>query len=148
MTTTFRGTVLLGGKTATGIEVPPAVLEGLGAGKRPAVRVTVADHTYRTTIGVLGGRSLIPLSAEHRRAAGVAAGDEVDVTIEVDDEPREVEVPPDLAAALAAAPSAVQAFAALSYSGKRRHVLAVEGAKAPETRQRRISKVVDELGGA
>ena len=143
----FHATVLLGGKTATGIPVPPDVIAGLGAGKRPAVCVTVGTHSYRTTIGVMGGASLIPLSAEHRAAAGLAAGDEVDVEIAVDTEPRVLELPVDLVAALAASPAVQQAFTALSYSGRRRHVIAVEGAKSSETRRRRIEKVVAELGG-
>lgn len=141
----FRATVLLGGKTATGIPVPADVVTGLGSGKRPAVHVTVAGHRYRTTISPMGGQSMIPLSAEHRTAAGVAAGDEVDVEVELDTEPRTVEVPDDLAAALD--DDTRRAFDALSYSNQRRHVLAVEGAKAAETRARRVAKVVEELRG-
>lgn len=142
----FRATVELGGKTATGIPVPDDVLAGLGGGKRPAVHVTVAGYRYRSTIGPMGGRSFVPLSAEHRTAAGVAAGDEVDVELELDTEPRTVEVPADLAAALD--DDTRRAFDALSYSNRRRHVLAVEGAKAAETRARRVAKVVDELRAA
>ena len=140
--TTFRSTVQLGGKTATGIEVPPEVIAELGPQKRPAVRVTIGDYTYRTTVGVMGGRFLLPLSAEHRAASGLAAGDEVEVALELDTEPREVEVPPDLEAAFARTPAARDAFAALSYSHKRRHVLAIDDAKTPETRQRRIEKCI------
>ena len=142
MTTRFRTTVELGGKTATGFEVPPDVVAGLGTHKRPAVRVTVGTHTYRSTVAVMGGRYLIPLSAENRVAAGLAAGDEVEVSLELDDAPREVEVPPDLAAALDAEPAAKAFFAGLAYSLRRRIVLSVEGAKAAETRQRRIDKAV------
>src|SRR3954452_7781996 len=94
---TFTAEVELGGKTATGIEVPEAVVEQLGSGQRPKVAVTIGGHTYRTTVGRMGGRSLIPLSAEHRAAAGVAAGDTVEVHLALDDAPREVEVPADLA---------------------------------------------------
>ena len=78
----------LGGKTATGIPVPDDVVAGLGAGRRPAVVVTIGDHTYRSTVAVMGGRSMIPLSAEHRGLAGVAAGDDVEVHLELDDAPR------------------------------------------------------------
>lgn len=143
----FTATLELNGKTATGIEVPPAVLEGLGGGKRPAVRVTLGTHTYRTTVGSMGGRAMLPVSAEVRAAAGVNAGDMLAVTIELDDAPRAVEVPADLLAALQADPAAQQAFAALSYTNQRRHVLAVEGAKAAETRARRVAKVLEELRG-
>ena len=141
----FTTTVELGGKTATGMEVPAAVVEALGAGKKPAVRVTLGEHTYRSTIATMGGRFLLPLSAENRTAAGVAAGDAVEVDVELDDAPRVVEVPADLAAALDAEPAARRRFDALSYSHQRRHVLAVEGAKAEATRQRRVASVVATL---
>ena len=143
----FRAVVELGGKTATGFEVPPEVVEALGSGKRPAVRVTVGGHTYRSTVATMGGRFLLPLSAENRTAAGVASGDEVDVDVELDTEPRVVEVPPDLAAALDADPAAKAAFDALSYSHRRRHVLAIDEAKTDATRQRRIAKAVEMLRG-
>ena len=141
----FRSTVELGGKTATGIEVPTEVVTALGPTKRPAVRVTVGDHTYRTTVAPMGGKYWVPLSAENRTAAGVAAGDSVEVEIEVDEAPRVVEVPDDLSAALDADPVARAAFDALSYSNQRRHLLSVEGAKTAETRARRVAKAVAEL---
>ncbi len=142
---TFRARVELGGKTATGIRVPPEVVADLGRGKRPPVRVTLNGHTYRSTVAVMGGDYLVPVSAEVRAAAGVAAGDEVDVEVELDTEPREVVAPPDLAAALDADPAARSFFDTLSYSNRRRLVLSVEDAKTPETRQRRIAKAVDAL---
>jgi hypothetical protein len=141
----FNAAIELNGKTATGIEVPGDVLAALGAGKRPSVRVTINGYAYPSTVGVMGGRSLIPVSAEVRARAGVAAGDLVDVEIVPDTAPRTVEVPADLNGALDRAPAARQAFDRLSYSGQRRHVLAVEGAKTDETRQRRIGKVITEL---
>jgi hypothetical protein len=144
----FRTVIELGGKTATGFRVPPDVVEALGQGrKRPAVRVTIRDHTYRSTVAAYGDVFMLPLSAEHRSAAGVAAGDEVEVALELDTEPRTVQVPEDLAQALTAVPAAERAFQALSYSRQLRHVLAVDGAKTPETRRRRITKTVDELRG-
>jgi hypothetical protein len=143
--TTFTTTVLQGGKTATGLEVPPDVVASFGAGKRPAVTVTIGAHTYRSTVAVMGGKFMLPLSAENRQAAGVAAGDEVTVTLAADTAPRVVEVPADLASALADVPSARATFEALSYSNQRRHVLAVEGAKAAATRERRIAGVLAEL---
>ena len=141
----FTATIKSAGKTATGIEVPPEVVEALGSTKRPPVVVTINGSSYRTTIGVMGGAFMIPVSAENRKLTGVAAGDEVEVTLELDDQPRVVEVPADLATALAAEPTAAAAFEALSYSNKSRHVLSVTGAKTDETRQRRIAKVVAEL---
>ena len=141
----FRAELLLVGKTATGIEIPEKVVTALGAGKRPQVRVTIKDHTYRSTVAVMGGRYMVGVSAENREKAGVAAGDKVDVDLELDMEPRKVEVPPDLARALKAEPAAKRTFEALSYSHKRRHVLAIEGAKAAETRARRIAKAIEML---
>ena len=138
----FRSTVELGGKTATGIEVPADVVERLGSGKKPRVTVTVGAHTYRSTVATMDGRFMLPLSAENRTSAGVAAGDEVEVTVELDTEVREVEVPADLAAALDADGAARTFFDSISYSNKRWHVLNVEGAKTAETRQRRIDKSV------
>jgi len=127
------------------MEVPASVVEELGAGKKPPVRVTVGGHTYRSTVAVMGGRYLVPLSAENRTAAGVAAGDDVEVELELDSEPREVAVPEDLRDALDGDDAAREAFERLSYSHRRRHVLAIEGAKTPETRQRRVTKALEML---
>jgi hypothetical protein len=140
--TKFR-TTLEGGKgNTTGIVVPDEIVEGLGGGRRPAVTATVAGHTYRTSIASMGGRFMLGVSAEIRRITGVAAGDEVDVEIELDTAPREVTVPDDLAAALAADPAAKAHFDGLAYSHRRRHVMAIDDAKTPETRARRIDKAV------
>ena len=141
----FHGRVELNGKTATGIEVPAEVVTGLGAGKRPAVRATVNGFTYRSSVAPMGGRFLLPVSAQIRAGAGVAAGDEVDVDLEVDTEPRTVSVPADLAVALDTDPAVRRAFAALSYSQQLRYVQPVEDAKATATRQRRIDKVLSDL---
>jgi hypothetical protein len=138
----FRTTIELGTKTATGFAVPAHVVEQLGGGKRPAVTVSIGGHTYRSTVAVMGGRFLVPLSAENRNAAGVAAGDEVEVALEPDTRPREVQLPADFAAALDREPAAAAFFAGISYSDKRWHVLSIEGAKKEETRLRRIEKSV------
>jgi hypothetical protein len=138
-------TIQQSGKTTTGIQVPEEVIEALGSGKRPAVKVTINGYTYRSSVAVLGGRYMVGVSAEHRAGAGVAGGDEVDVDIEHDTAPREVRVPADLAAALDAEPAARRTFDGLSYSNKSWHVLQVEGAKTDETRQRRIARSVDIL---
>ena len=141
----FRATVELGGKTATGIEVPEDVVAALGSGHRPPVTVTIGGHTYRTTVARMGGRFLIGLSAENRTAAGVAAGDEVDVGIELDAEPREVEVPADLAEALAHDQTARAAFDGLSYTHRKEWVRWIEEAKKAETRATRLAKTVESL---
>jgi hypothetical protein len=144
----FHATVQLDGKTATGIVVPPAVVASLGSGRQPLVHVAIGAHRYRSKVAVRGGEFKLPISAEQRAAAGVAAGDEIEVTLELDTQPREVEVPADLAAALDAAPAARSAFDALSNSGKRAIALNVEGAKTPETRARRVAKALDTLRAA
>ena len=141
----FRTTVQQSGRTATGIQVPDQVVEALGSGKRPAVKVTINGYTYRSSVAVLSGRYMVGVSAEHRAGAGVAGGDEVDVDIALDTAPREVRVPADLAAALDAEPAARRTFDDLSYSNRSWHVLQVEGAKTSETRQRRIARSVDIL---
>ncbi len=141
----FKATLELGGKTATGIRVPAEVVEALNSGQRPRVYVTINDHTYRSSIAPYSGDYSIPVSAAVREAAGIEAGDEVEVAVRLDTDPREVEVPEDLAAALAADPAAAQFFEGLSYSNKRRVVLPIEDAKAAETRQRRIDKSIEKL---
>ena len=141
----FRTQVLLGGKTATGLPVPADVVEALGSGKKPAVTVTLGGHSYRTTVASRGGQFLVPLSAENREQAGVAAGDDVEVEITLDTAPRELEIPPDLAEALAADEEARTRFETLSYSAKQRFVLPIGQAKTEETRQRRVTKVITDL---
>ena len=138
----FHTTLLQAGKTATGIPVPDDVVNSFGAGRRPAVRVTLNGYSYRSTVAVVDGRFMVGVSADVRAAAGVAGGDEVDVEIELDTAPREVLVPADFAAALRADAAASRTFEALSYSNKSFHVLSIEGAKTPETRQRRIAKSI------
>lgn len=138
----FRTAVELGGKTATGLRVPAEVVAGLGRGKRPPVRVTVGGHTYRSTVAPMGDAFFLPLSAANRHAAGVAAGDEVEVSLELDTEPRTVEVPEDLAAALTADPAARQVYDQLSNSHQREHVNSVTSAKRPETRARRVEAAI------
>jgi hypothetical protein len=141
----FRTTLLSHGKTATGIEVPESVIEALGGGGRVPVRATIAGYTYPTTIARMRGAYLFPVSTAVREKTGIAAGDELQVSLELDTAPREVAIPADLAKALRKDPAAHKAFDDLSYSNKKRHVLSIEGAKTPETRERRISKVIDEL---
>ncbi len=130
------------GKKATGIVVPAAVIEELGAGKKPPLRVTLNGYEYRTTAGVMNGQSMIPVSAAVRDAAGVAAGDAVDVGLVVDSTPRTVDVPADLATAFVANPAAKSFFDTLSNSIQRYHVDSINGAKSADTRQRRVDKAI------
>ena len=138
---TFETTVTSIGNN-TGIEVPEEVLEQLGAGKRPPVLVDLGGYEYRTTAGVMGSRSMLSVSAAVRKATGLAGGDPVRVTLTVADTPREVGMPDDLAAALAADEQAGTFFAGLSNSLQRYHVEQVTAAKTPETRSRRIEKAL------
>ena len=141
----FRTTLLKAGKTATGIAIPADVMDKLGPGKRPPVRVTINGYTYRNTVAVMGGKFLVGVAAEHREKAKVAGGDVIDVDIVLDTEPREVTVPADLAKALAKDKTLRKAFDSLSYTYRKEHVRSIEDAKTPETRQRRIEKAITEL---
>jgi len=141
----FPATIELARKTATGLEVPESIVTELGAGKRPAVTVTIGDYSYRSTIASMGGRYMIPLSSDHRTASGLAAGDAVEVRVELDTAPRVVEVPDDAAAAIDAVPAARAFYDELSCSQQRRHIDPINDAKTPETRQRRIDKAVQML---
>ena len=141
----FRTKVLQAGKTATGIEVPPEVVEELGSGKRPPVRITINGYVYRSTVATVDGRFMVGVSADVRETAGVAGGDTVDVEVELDTTPREVALPEDFAAELKGDAKASAKFDSLSYSGKQRLVGPIANAKKPETRQRNIDKAMAEL---
>ena len=141
----FRTTILQAGKTATGIRVPDEIVEALGKGKRPAVRVTINGFTYRSTVAVMGNAYMVGVNAENRAGARVAGGDEVDVDLELDTAPREITEPAEFAAALAAEPKARRTFDSLSYSNKSWHVYQIEGAKTDETRERRIARSIEAL---
>jgi hypothetical protein len=141
----FHATIERSGKTTTGIHVPDDVVVALGSGKRPAVRVTINGYTYRSTIAAMRGAFMLPVSAEVRQRAVVAAGDQVQVQVEVDTEPRQVSLPPDLAEALDRDADARRFFDKLSYSNQQRIVLPIEQAKTAETRQRRIASSVSML---
>jgi hypothetical protein len=143
----FTTELLATGGTTTGFVVPEEVVEALGAGRRPKVVATVDGHRWRTSIASMGGRFLLGASAAVREAAGISAGNSYTVTVEVDTAPREVDVPDDLAAAIAAAPGAAAAWSALSFSARRQHAESVLAAKKPETRERRVTAVVDRLAG-
>lgn len=140
----FRTVILQTGKNTTGIEVPEDIIEKLGAGKRPLVRVTINSYTYRSAVASMNGTFMISLSAKDRQAAGLQGGDEVDVTLEVDVEPRVVEIPEDLKSALVEA-SVLDAFEKSAPSAKKEYVRQVVEAKKQETRARRIAKIVEQL---
>ena len=127
----------------TGIEVPPEVIQELGGGSRPALSVDVNGYVYRNTVAVMGGKHLISVSAAIRKETGLRAEDAITVTLTVENTPRTVDVPGDLAAALEANPGTRAFFDKLSSSLRRYHVDNITSAKTDETRQRRIDKAVE-----
>lgn len=142
---TFETTVAAHGNN-TGIVVPVEAIEALAAGRRPPVLVDVNGYQYRNTVAVMGGKHMIGISAAVRKASGLRGGDPIRVTLSLAETPRNVEVPADFAEALAAAPEAAAFFARLSNSLQRYHVDNINGAKAPETRRRRIDKALALFG--
>lgn len=141
---TYTTQIIQQGVNAMGFVVPEEVLAALGKGKRPPVAVTINGYTYRTTVGVMGGTAMIGIAREHRQPAGVSQNGPIEVTVELDTAPREVDVPDDLATALAEA-GLRKAFDALAFSHRKEHVRAVTEAKAAETRARRVAKAVEVL---
>ena len=141
---TFHTVILQTGKNTAGIQVPEEIIEELGSNKRPLVRITIKKYTYRSAVAVMGGKFMVGISAENRQAAGVQGGEEVDVTIELDLEPRTVKVPQDLKAALTGA-NVLNAFENSAPSMQKEYVRQVEEAKTQETRERRIAKLVEKL---
>jgi hypothetical protein len=138
----FKTTLLQAeGMNATGIEIPAKIVDGFGQGKKPKVAVTINGYTYRNTVAVMGGKYMVGVAKEHRDKAGVKGGDKIEVKLELDTAPREVEVPKDFAAALKKA-GARTAFDKLAFSHRKEHVRSIEEAKAAETRARRIEKSV------
>ena len=141
----FRTTIEGAGKTAAGIRIPTEVVAALGTSRKPAVSVTINGYTHRSTVAVVSGVFMVGVPPAFREGAGVAAGDDVEVEIVLDSEPRLVSLPQDLAAALERDPAARRTFDALSYSNKRRLVEPITAAKAAETRERRIARTVATL---
>lgn len=145
MTQTIRILIQGTGETSAGVQLPDAVVEALGKGKKPPVKATINGYTWRSTVAVMGGEYWLGVSKEVRRNAGCEAGEEVDLTLELDTEERVLEVPADFSAALDAEPEARRFFDSLSYSNRRRFTYSIDDAKTPETRQRRIEKSVAQL---
>jgi len=140
-TTSYRCTLLSeGGMSAIPVPFDPRALFGKA---RAPVIVEIAGYRYRSTISVMDGEAWIPFRKSHREAAGIAPGPvEVDVTLTLDTAARTVDVPDDLAAALAALPGGQAAWDAMSFTHRREYVEAIIGAKRPETRARRLDLAV------
>ncbi|MEO6533899.1 MAG: YdeI/OmpD-associated family protein [Pseudolysinimonas sp.] len=131
-----------------GIVVPDEVVAALGAGRRPLVKVTIdGSYSFVYTIAVMGGKNMIGFSVAHREASGFRGGDEVEIALELETAPRQVDMPPELTSALAADPVAAAAFEKLSFTFRKEHARAISEAKTDETRQRRLAKILAELRG-
>jgi hypothetical protein len=137
----FRAKVIPSGN-ATGVEIPTDAMKALGARPRPLIAVTVNGHTWRSRVALMRGRCLVGISGANRAASGIAEGDIIEVDLKLDNEPRVVPEPPDLAKALNDAPAARSAFDRLPYGLKHKHVAAIEEAKTSGVRLRRIAKLV------
>lgn len=135
------------GANTTGIVVPPAVVEGLGAGKKPKMVVILNGFSYRSSIAVMGGDYMVGVSSDIRSKTGLKGGDAITVELSVDTEERTVDVPAELQAILDASPTAAEKFGKMSYSNKLRVSLAISTAKTPETMAKRVAKVTEELSG-
>ena len=135
----FTAELLKTGKNTTGIEVPQMVLDALGGGKRPRVRITLNGHAFSLTVGSMNGRIMIPVSAERRNEAGVVGGETYDIEMDLDTAPETIDIPVDFAKALDAA-GLRAGFNALAPSHRKEQVRAISQAKAAETRQGRIDK--------
>ncbi|MCA9837320.1 MAG: DUF1905 domain-containing protein [Trueperaceae bacterium] len=143
MKTRFNTSIKATGNN-TGIEVPPENMAELGTSKKPAVKVSVSGYTYASTVAVMAGNYMIPLSKAHREAAGLKAGDAVEITLELDTAPRTVDVPADLLEALNKA-GLKEAFDSLAFSKRKEFVRQLEDAKTQETRERRRAKIIEKL---
>ena len=141
----FEGTLELDGKTATGITVPTEIVDALGAGKRPAVLVTINGHTFSTTIGSMKGLLKIPVSAERRGLIEAEAGDALRISVVLDTAPAKIEVPSDLADALATDQAAAEFFSGLTASQRKGFIVPIEDAKTADTRGRRVEKAMTAL---
>ncbi len=141
----FKTTLLESGKTATGIKVSEEIVEQLGAGRKPPVKVTINGYTYRSSIAFMGGVFMLGVSAVVRENAKVKGGDGVTVELELDTQPREVILISEFKKALDKNSAAKKFFETLSYSNKLRYALPIEQAKTEETRQRRIEKAITDL---
>jgi hypothetical protein len=135
------------GRGGSAFEVPHEAAASLSEQKRPPVAVTIGGHTFRTRIAVYGGQPMVGVSKANRTAAGIEIGDRFDATVALDEEPRVIEVPDDLAAALAGDAEAAAAFERLAYTHRREYVSWITEARKPETRARRVAGTLDKLRG-
>ena len=144
-TITYQTTIWQQGNNCA-VPVPEEALQALGAGRRPLVKVTLNGVTYRSAVATMDDQTLISLSAANRQACGVQGGQTLQVTLELDTDPRDPALPADLQDALESA-NALPAFGKAAPSMRKEFIRQVKEAKTPETRARRIAKIVEKLGG-
>ncbi len=144
----FSTILLQAGKTATGIKIPADIIEKLGGGKKPLVKITVNGFTYRSAVAVMGGAYMVGVNAGNREPAKVKGGEKIEVTIELDTEERTVEIPADFLKALNRNSATKKKFEALSNSRKKALTLPIASGKTEETRNRNIEKAMNSLLGA
>jgi hypothetical protein len=138
----FSTVLLQGAKTATGIKIPDDIIEKLGGGKKPLVKVTINNYTYRSAVAVMGGVFMVGVSAENREGAKVKGGDPIEVTIELDTEERVVEVPIELQEFLNQNVEAKQFFDSLSNSKKKVLTLPIFASKTEATKTKNMDKAI------
>jgi len=143
----FSTVLLTAGKTATGIKIPDEIIEKLGGGKKPLVKITINNFTYRSAVAVMGGAYMVGVNAENREGANVKGGDKINVTIELDTEERIVEVPAEFQKQLSKNAAAKKMFDTLSNSKKKALIIPIANAKTDETRNRNIEKALSALTG-
>jgi len=143
----FSTVLLTAGKTATGIKIPDEIIEKLGGGKKPLVKITINNFTYRSAVAVMGGAYMVGVNAENREGAKVKGGDKIDVTIELDTEVRTIDIPAELQKALGKNAAVKKKFESLSNSKKKALTLPIANAKTDETRNRNIEKALRALTG-
>jgi uncharacterized protein YdeI (YjbR/CyaY-like superfamily) len=140
----FQAKVIPSGN-ALAVVIPTAVMKTLGSEARPLIAITINGHQWRSRVALKNGKRLIGISAANRVKSGIAEGEVVPVELERDNQPRVVTEPADLAKALKGVPPAREAFNRLPFGLKNRYVNLIQEAKTPETRQRRIAKLVVDL---
>ncbi len=140
----FISTIFQSGNNL-GIEIPEKIIYELGAGKKPPVVITIQSYTYRSTVAVMSGKFLVPLSSAHRKFTSAEGGDQIEIEIKLDDQPRNVEIPEDLSLRFEANQNAKKFFETLPPSSKKKVVTLLDAAKTTDTRIKRLDKFVSDL---
>jgi hypothetical protein len=143
MKTTYE-TIVIGSGNHASIEIPPVNLQEIGGNKRAPLKITINHYTYQSTATGVDGKCMVVFPLRDRQAAGVTSGDTVRVTLELDSGYRKVSMPAELVSALDEH-NLTEKFCDLNYSTRKEFARSVEEAKAAETKQRRIEKIITSL---